>query len=76
MKVYLVEQGKYDGRGVVGVYASPEAAMAANPPPENAYVDRPGGWLEEPGWPGNWWNGLGDDSTASIKEYELEELPP
>jgi hypothetical protein len=54
-KVYIVETGIYDDRSVAGVYASPEAAMAAHPiPPEYKYpaeptasnCSRPGGWRE------------------------------
>lgn len=36
MKVYLLYTGCYEDRGVVGVYATPDAAMAAHQPEQPA----------------------------------------
>lgn len=65
-----MEQGAYSERGVVGVYVSPEAAMAAHP----------GGWqpcpYAEPGY--QWDNGLDWSDSKTITRYELqgERLEP
>lgn len=84
--VYVVEQGAYSSRGVVGVYATPEAAMAAHPlPTDYKYPDPPthGNWSRRGGWqpdrhsePGySWSNGLDWDDGKDITRYELETVP-
>ena len=81
--VYVVEQGCYSSAGVVGVYISPEAAMAAHPIPANfKYPDTPtvtngsrrGGWRPDPhAEPGYAWdNGLDWDDATRITRYEVE----
>ncbi len=83
MKVYVVETGCYDSRFVSGVYASPEAAMAAHPipadykypnPPSAANLSRPTGWTRDTYADDtvSWSNGLDWDNAASIEEYEVE----
>lgn len=43
--VYVVEQGCYSDKGICGVYASPEDAMAAHPVPDSTHNrTREGGW--------------------------------
>lgn len=78
--VYVVEQGCYSSRGVVGVYATPQAAIEAHPVPVRRVVkghathEREGGWMpdtfSEPGF--RWSNGLDWDDAAEITRYELE----
>ncbi len=77
MKVYVVEKGLYEQRFVSGVYASPQAAMRANPPGregkrgdfQKGSAERPGGWQEtDHGWD----NGLDWEEAASISEFEVE----
>jgi hypothetical protein len=80
MKVYIVECGCYDSMYIGGVYASPEAAMAAHPVPENykfpetpsaANLSRRGGWrTTEHGWD----NGLDWSYSRTITEFEVEGL--
>ena len=78
MKVYLVEFGCYADRWIAGVYATPEAAMAANPPPregiegdfKKGQCERPGGWRQVE--PGHWSNGLDWADHAVIDEFEVE----
>lgn len=79
VKVYVVEQGCYENRGVVGVYASAEAAMLAHPiPADYRYPEtptafnasRPGGWKKTSET--TWGNGLDWDLSCEVIEYELE----
>src|SRR5690349_20348094 len=85
--VYVVEQGAYSSRGVVGVYVSPEAAMAAHPIPADykypavpspSNGSRRGGWqpcsYAEPGC--RWSNGLDWDDGKDITRYELDGEEP
>jgi hypothetical protein len=85
MKVYIAEQGVYDP-ALLGVYATPELAMADNPlpkilphgyqaNPQSGIVERGGGWkkcLDDD----SWWNGLDGGFCCTITEYEvISELP-
>lgn len=82
--VYVVEQGMYSSCGVIGVYVSAEAAMAAHPIPANySYPDQPtasnasrrGGWrpdtYSEPGH--RWSNGLDWEDAMDVTRYELKD---
>jgi len=77
VKVYLVEMGCYDSAYIAGVYATPEAAMAAHPvraaiayPNGSASHERPGGWQKRSD--GTWSNGLDWDYAGDITKYEVE----
>lgn len=82
--VYVVEQGCYSSRAVVGVYATPGAAMAAHPPasaksnawnPARGHVSRPGGWQRDPHTSDelpSWSNGLDWVDAATITAYKLQ----
>ena len=73
--VYVVEQGLYSSRGIVGIYASPEAAIGAHPVPMNRDdLVREGGWqLRDDAEPDAcWWNGFDWDSSKTITRYEVE----
>ena len=85
MKVYVLETGCYSDKYVVGVFATPEAAMAARPVRPNAqkasWVDKVG-WREdashfdEDGYGGRlptWSNGCDWSDLACIEEYEVQE---
>lgn len=82
--VYLVEQGCYSDRGIVGVYATPEAAMAAHPVPVRQIRngggtrEREGGWkpstYAEPGY--EWSNGLDWEDAKTITRHEVEQGEP
>lgn len=82
MKVYVVIAGCYETTWPVGVYASPEAAMAAHTPkevaadhvPTAANCSRPGGWQKTDAEPPEWLNGLDWDDAAQIVEFEVEGL--
>lgn len=69
MKVYVAERGVYSDRYVQGVYATPEAAMAANPGGNKWEVDE--GESGSYRWR-RWMNDLDWDSAVSIGEYEVE----
>ena len=73
MYVYVVEQGCYSDRGIIGVYATPEAAMADNPERKRK-GSRVGGWRpcrdSEPGHA--WTNGRADDNAMGITRYEVQ----
>lgn len=81
MKVYVVELGMYASSQVVGVYATPDAAMAAYPPsregkrgnPYSGSRERPGGWYKRTD--GAWDNGLDFDEAAQVTEYDVEGMP-
>ncbi len=64
--VYIVEQGEYSDRGIVGVYESSEAAI----------VDHPGKWTVHNESVGDsyWTNGLGWDDAKCISRYEVQTL--
>lgn len=73
--VYVVEQGCYSSRGVVGVYASPEAAMDAHPItaellkryPDAAWTAA--AWAED----GQMWTNGGDwEDAKDITRYEVQ----
>ncbi len=73
--VYVVEAGCYSSRGVIGVYANPDAAMIANPIPTTATNRiRSGGWQPYEGAePGTMWsNGYDWENHQDITRYELE----
>lgn len=84
MWVWIVETGSYENRGVSGVYASREAAIAAHPIPSNyAYPEKPtasnasrrGGWRpNNPEDPDNcsWSNGLDWDAAADVYPMEVK----
>jgi hypothetical protein len=73
MKVYVLETGAYENRGVYGAYATPEAAMKAwNPEPQ------PGRWsyawsgpMQHPDGSRTWSFGADWDDAARIDEHEL-----
>lgn len=78
--VYVAEQGCYSSRGVVGVYESPEAAMADLPVTDEMRKSWPdAGWhadsYSEPGH--SWSNGCDWESAIDVTRYELsgESLP-
>jgi len=81
MTVYVVEQGCYSNAGVIGVYATPEAAMSDNPIPDRATINRNGTHERDGGWqiasysePNRiWTNGLDWDDHKSITAYEVQE---
>lgn len=75
MKVYIAERGVYEDRHIVGIYDSPERAMAALPD---------GVWTKTtnadyPDWPDRrrvnhwalWDNGLDWDNAATVTESEF-----
>jgi len=81
--VYVVEFGMYSSRGVVGVYDTPEAAMADHQIPSDykypkiasgANMSEPGGWrpstYAESGQ--RWENGLDWDDHGCIERYEVK----
>ena len=83
--VYVVEQGEYSSRSIVGVYATPEGAMADHPvgPTMTAANIRrtdgtygPGrlGWVADSGAePGCSWENGGDwDDRKVITRYEVQ----
>ena len=84
MKVYLLETGCYEDRWVEGVYATPEAAMAAHSPkrPEDhrgvmgheyrEWAGRPWSyeWAETDD--GKWSFGADWDHPATIRVFEVE----
>lgn len=78
MKVYVAEEGVYHERAIVGVYATLEAAMAANPVPTGSRVrkERDGDWQQD-GSDGYWSNGLDFSEAVTIFEFEVEgpDLP-
>ncbi len=66
INVFVVEQGEYSDRGIVGVYDSPEAAM----------LDHPGNWKEHRDAVNKsyWSNGENWDSAKCITRYEVQTL--
>ena len=83
--VYIVEQGAYSNRAIVGVYDSPEAAIEDHPLPADvpypktpsaANASRRGGW--QPCFsagPGRAWsNGLDWEDVKNITRYEVQSL--
>ncbi len=84
MKVWIVESGCYDDRIIIGVYATREAAIAANPPairasrwlPRVQSHERPGGWQpDDPQKPETceWSNGLDWGDAMSMWPEEVKE---
>jgi hypothetical protein len=73
--VYVVEIRECCDRAIGGVYASPEAAMAAYPVDDNrarVIGERHGhvvGWHADGE---SWYNGLNGDDSASIHAYEVK----
>ena len=75
--VYIVQQGCYADRGIVGVYARPEAAMADHPVPSTTRnCVRPGGWKPDNAMePDNGWdNGYDWDDAKDITRYEVQDV--
>ena len=77
VKVYVAEAGVYHERYVEGVYATAEAAMAANPvTADMAASERLRLPSVEPEWhktgDGEWSNGCDYTRAVSVTEYELE----
>lgn len=70
MKVWVVEQGVYSSRGVTGVYATAEAAMADNPLPMQSQYPCVAAWTQDEN--GNWDNGLDYEQAISITAFELQ----
>lgn len=68
--VYVATCGVYSDRYIEGVYATPEAAMAANPGGTfTLYAGEQGGYR----WR-RWMNDLDWSSACSIDEYEVRGL--
>lgn len=72
MKVYVLETGVYENRGVSGIFDSAERAMAA----------AGGKWTKRTSFEDNgtvnvdWENDQDWDSAASVSEYELTDTGP
>ncbi len=84
MKVWIVEEGIYDSRSIVGVYATRESALAAHPPPREGLLmrapertlERPGGWQpDNPQKPETceWRNGLDYGDAMTMWSEEVHE---
>lgn len=82
MKVYVLETGCYENRGVAGVFDSPERAMATQPDCRwvktrwVSYRERlPDGGpdLSQPEYHVSWDNDRDWDLSATISEYDLED---
>lgn len=69
MKVYIVERGMYDQADIVGIYASPQLAMAAHPAPEGY----PWKQFNEREWSNCLEGDLQWTQRASITEHEVVE---
>lgn len=75
MKVYLVQHGSHDNRGVLGIYASLEAAQAAYPAPPDGTDD----WVQsdDVDWRGRqWargWNVKDPHAGFTSDGYDIEE---
>ena len=77
MKVWVLEQGVYSSRGVMGVYTKAETAMEeypARPVPEDfepsgGDESRPGGWQYEDH---EWDNGLDWEESMTLREFEVK----
>lgn len=68
MTVYVAVAGMYSSQGVVGVYASVEAAKEANSSPRAVW-----GPVEYVGAPvTEWTNGLDWEEHISIEAFEVE----
>jgi hypothetical protein len=73
--VFVVEQGCYSDRGVIGVYASSAEAMRDNPVPTEGY-----GYIKGAQWhqtldsePDAYWsNGCDWDAAICITRYEVQ----
>ena len=75
--VYVVEQGCYSNRGIIGVYDSPESAMADNPITKDTIRRYPKAKWEqkEDGEIGYWWsNGCDWDDAVDITRFEVQSL--
>ncbi len=85
MKVWIVEAGLHESRSIEGVYATREAAIAANPParegrlhepPTEFPSERPGGWQpDDPYNPATtvWWNGLDEDEARTMWPEKVKQ---
>jgi hypothetical protein len=67
--VWVVERGCYESTYVEGVYATIEAAIAANPVPEDGDVSCPGGWQQT--GDDSWSNGMDWDYAARAFRMEV-----
>ncbi len=83
MRVWIVETGMYEDKGIGGVYSSPERAMAAHPiPADYKFPKKPSamdlsaplGWHEEiiNGVNYGWTNGMDWDNAAQLIEFEVD----
>lgn len=68
--VWVTEYGVYSERGIGGVYATVEAAIAANPISESAQKRWPDAKWKQIG-PLAWDNGCDWASACSIEGYEV-----
>jgi len=75
-KVYVLESGCYSERSIVGVFSTPELAMAAwHPDPQKSWNSKGHGYKwgerDEYGWDfdADW------EDAASIQEYEIDDDP-
>lgn len=72
--VWVAEQGAYSSRGIIGVYATAEVAMAEHPvndKPRNQI--RTGGWQQDER--GAWDNGLDWDDGISVEPWPVLPAP-
>ena len=78
-RVFILEAGCYEGRHIVGVYASPELAMAAGKGNWTMTV-----WTDIPDWPKlsrvehyvSWNNDLDWEDRCTISAYSIERDGP
>lgn len=79
MKVYVAVQGLYEQRMVVGIYDSPDRAIAAQHKPGMTWTKTT--WTNHPHWPDrsvvnhwvSWTNDRDWDAHVEITEMELTE---
>jgi len=66
MKVYVLEQGDYSSRGIVDVFATPEAAMATG---DAYFKPTKKGWKQD--GPGSFWYSGHTIDGCTVTEYEV-----
>lgn len=82
MTVWVAECGIYEDRYIQGIYATAEAAMAANPVRSELAADfvgdmrsgdlrRGGGWRQRSD--GSWSNGLDWQEYCEVSSWEVQE---
>lgn len=70
MKVWVAIEGQYSDQRIVGVYASIEAAITANPTP----ADHPGWHLDQVGDWSTWVPGSWRYEGMDLTEFDLEGI--